>query len=144
MVHCITRYDPPSFLSSSKPSAPVHLRSSRMPVPKSSHQAKVTTILAELGISISRLVMPTAPNIARLETLQSAAVTVMDMKKTLDRIEQEIRILEAQLGTRNSEAPAGEEDVRQQSMDVGSSILAQKFGDKQAVRIFSFKKWAFD
>ena len=141
MVHCITRYDPPSILSSSKSSSPVHLRSSRIPVPKPSHHAKVTSILAELGISTSRLVMPAAPNIARLETLQSAAVTVMDMKKNLDRVEQELRILEAQLSTRDSEAPAGEEDGRQQSIELGSSTLAQKF---VAVRIFSFMRWTVE
>jgi len=135
MVHCITRYDPPSILSSSKPSSPVHLRSSRMPAPKSSHHARVTSILAELGISTSRLVMPTAPNITRLETLQSAAVTVMDIKKNLDRVEQELRILEAQLSTRASEAPAGEEDGRQQSMELASSTRVQKFAE---VRVFSF------
>ncbi|KAF8339079.1 uncharacterized protein EI90DRAFT_3279490 [Cantharellus anzutake] len=131
MLHCIVRYDPPSILSSTKSSAPVHLRSSRIPVPKSSHHSKVTTILAELGISTSRLVMPTATNIARLETLQAAAVNVMEMKKSLDRVEQDIRIMEAQLNVRDSEAPA-EEDGRQQSLEAGASTLAQKFVDKQA------------
>ncbi|KAF9513258.1 hypothetical protein BS47DRAFT_1317687 [Hydnum rufescens UP504] len=103
--HCIVRFDAPLTSVSSKSSTPAHLRSTRIPLPKTHLAPKTTTILAELGVSASRLVMPTRANIERLENLQTAAASLIEMKKNVDRVEQEIRVLQAQ-SMRASEVPS--------------------------------------
>lgn len=105
-------------------SQPVHLRSSRIPMPKQNLLPKITGILAENGISISRLVMPTKPNIERMEALQGAAAGLLEMKKNVDRVEQEIRTLKAQ-----RDAAEGSE-IPDQSEEAGD-------GNKHLVRLNS-------
>lgn len=75
---------------------PVHLRSSRMPVPKPNTAIRVTELLAELGVSTHRLVMPTRVNLEIYDGVLQAAAGLVDMKRQVDRVEQEIRTLKAQ------------------------------------------------
>jgi DNA methyltransferase 1-associated protein 1 len=100
VLHCITRGE---TVSSTAPStktahAPAHLRSTKLPTPKASIAPKVTALLGELGISPMRLVMPTKDNIQYLEGLLDAAAALIDTKKSVDRINQEIRTQQKLLG----------------------------------------------
>ena len=139
--HCIVRFEPPPTSMSSKSSTPVHLRSTRIPLPKTHLAPKITSILAELGVSNSRLVMPTRANIERLENLQTAAASLLEMKKNVDRVEQEIRVLQAQ-SMRGSEVPSavggptgGDDDSGTRGSAGPSSGGVQKLLDKRAVGI---------
>ena len=87
---------------------PAHLRSTKLPVPKASIAPKVSAMLGELGVSHTRLVMPTQANIARLEVLLDAAAMLIDTKKSVDRIDQEIRTQKKLLGLGGDENEAGE------------------------------------
>ncbi|KAF8592184.1 hypothetical protein K439DRAFT_1400961 [Ramaria rubella] len=114
-LHCITRGEP---VSSTAPStktahAPAHLRSTKLPYPKASIAPKVTALLTELGVSHTRLVMPTQQNIQHLEEVLDAAAVLIDTKKSIDRIDQEIRTQKKLLGIGGDEPPgdpAGAED----------------------------------
>lgn len=111
-THCITRTDNVLGTSTKSSSQPVHFRSSRIPIPKQNLLSKITAIVAENGISISRLVMPTKPNIERMEALQVAAAGLLDMKKNVDRVEQEIRTLKVQRdAVEGSEIPDQSEEA---------------------------------
>jgi DNA methyltransferase 1-associated protein 1 len=76
----------------------VHLRSFKLPAPKAALLPKVTQALTELGINHTRLVMPTRENCARLESLIEATTALIDTKKVVDRVEQDIRVLRVRLG----------------------------------------------
>lgn len=87
---------------------PAFLRSFKLPVPKAAIAPKVTAALAELGISHSRLVMPTRDNIALLESLLEATTALVETKRVVDKVEYDINVLKARLGMRESSegAPA--------------------------------------
>ncbi|KAA8893724.1 hypothetical protein FN846DRAFT_977628 [Sphaerosporella brunnea] len=63
---------------------------------KGATAAKVATALTQLGIA-PRLTMPTASAVQRYEQLQNAVGVLLDSKKLLDKLEQEARVLKAQL-----------------------------------------------
>ncbi|KIO31111.1 hypothetical protein M407DRAFT_221649 [Tulasnella calospora MUT 4182] len=109
-VHCLTQPTAPLTTSSltTKTHKPVHFRSSLIPQPKSSLKQKVNAAIQEMGVHPERLVMPTAANLEKLEGLQAAAGGLLDMKKALDRVEQEIRINKARL---RGGSEAGETDA---------------------------------
>jgi DNA methyltransferase 1-associated protein 1 len=83
-----------------------YLRSFRVPYPKAAVAAKVTQIASELGVSLSRLVMPTRDTLVAHEALLEAITSLVEMKKVVDRVDQEIRTAKIRLGMRESEAPA--------------------------------------
>ena len=91
------------------------LRSSKLPVPKANATIRITDILAELGISTERLVMPTRININMLEQVFNAAASVIEMKRQVDRVEQELRTLRAQ-GEGRSVEPALKRSGRSESV----------------------------
>lgn len=64
--------------------------------------------------------MPTRPNIQRLEELQQAAAGLLEVKKSVDRLELDIRMLKAQRESANG----GREDseMRDQSEDGEASM----------------------
>ncbi|KAG8975451.1 swr complex subunit [Tulasnella sp. 427] len=98
-VHCLTQPSAPLTTSSltSKTHKPVHFRSSLIPQPKTSLKQKINQVVQEIGVHPERLVMPTAANLEKLEALQAAAAGLLDIKKALDRVDQEIRINKARL-----------------------------------------------
>ncbi|KAG9317493.1 hypothetical protein JVU11DRAFT_1696 [Chiua virens] len=104
--HCIVRVEPSTSSTSTTKAThvPVHLRSFKLPVPKATIAPKVTQALTELGITHSRLVMPTRENCARLESLIDATTALIETKKVMDKVDQEIRVLKARLGIRESES----------------------------------------
>jgi DNA methyltransferase 1-associated protein 1 len=99
LTHCITRTDPPPTTAVATKAAhqPVFLRSFKLPAPKPALAAKIGQVLIEQGINHGRLVMPTKDNCTQLETLIEAASTLLEIKKGVDRVEQDIRVLKARL-----------------------------------------------
>lgn len=102
--HCIYRTDVVQTVAPATKAAhqPVYLRTSRLPAPKANIAPKITQVLAELGITHSRLVMPTRENCAQLEGLFDAAAALVDTKKVVDKVDQEIRVLKARMAGRAS------------------------------------------
>jgi DNA methyltransferase 1-associated protein 1 len=82
-----------------------YLRSFRVPYPKAAVAAKVTQMATELGITLSRLVMPTRDTLAHYEVLLEAFTSLVEMKKVADRVDQDIRTAKMRLGLRESETP---------------------------------------
>ncbi|KAJ7904687.1 hypothetical protein B0H14DRAFT_3079504 [Mycena olivaceomarginata] len=89
LQHCITRTEPPAAATSATKAAhqPAYLRSFKLPFPKAAIAQKVTQSLAELGVSHTRLVMPTQANVALLEGLLDATASLVDTKKVVDKVE---------------------------------------------------------
>ncbi|KAJ8582862.1 hypothetical protein M405DRAFT_749613 [Rhizopogon salebrosus TDB-379] len=108
--HCIIRVEPPPSSITKVTHVPVHVRTYKLPAPKAAILPKVTQALTELGINHTRLVMPTRENCGRLESLIEASAALIDTKKTVDRVEQDIRVLRVRLG-KQSEGP--EEDGKE-------------------------------
>ncbi|EMD41063.1 hypothetical protein CERSUDRAFT_80713 [Gelatoporia subvermispora B] len=108
--HCIVRTEVPATTSSSTKIAhqPVYLRSYKLPAPKMTAAPKIAQVLGELGISHTRLVMPTRDNCAQLESLLEAASALVETKKLVDKVDQDIRTLTARLSNRQSEDADGE------------------------------------
>lgn len=109
---------------------PVYLRSYKLPTPKSALAPKIAQVLAEVGISHTRLVMPTRDNSARLESLLEAATALVETKKQVDRIEQEIRMAQERLGQGSVEDDAegegeAEGEAEGDEMDVDEPAGAQ-------------------
>lgn len=50
----------------------------------------------ELGVNGEKLVMPTRSNVEELEGLFGAVTALVDMKRQVDRVSQEVRMLRAQ------------------------------------------------
>jgi len=101
-ARCIVRTPPViasngSHLAAKHPlHQPVCLRSSKLPIPRQNAAHRITEVLSELGISTQRLVMPTRGNIEEFDGLLVAAGALVDMKRQVDRVAQEVRTLRAQ------------------------------------------------
>ncbi|KAK9246116.1 hypothetical protein V1506DRAFT_536308 [Lipomyces tetrasporus] len=70
----------------------VYLRSTKISTLKPTVQAKVASILAELGIA-PKLAMPTAKVSDRCEALQQAINLLIETKKQADKLEHEVKVL---------------------------------------------------
>ncbi|KAF8238854.1 hypothetical protein L208DRAFT_1421112 [Tricholoma matsutake] len=109
VANCIIRTDPPSTTPVTKAAhQPAYLRSFKLPVPKAAIAPKVTAALAELGISHSRLVMPTRDNVAQLESLLEATTALVETKRVVDKVEYDINVLKTRLGMREGSGAEGE------------------------------------
>lgn len=67
-----------------------------MPIPKASSAIRITELLVEMGINPQRLVMPTRANLDAFDGVLQAAGGLVDMKRQVDRVDQELRTLKAQ------------------------------------------------
>lgn len=76
------------------------LRTFKIPYPKSALAGKVNQVITELNITLTRLVMPTRDTVAAYDSLLNAATSLVDTKKVVDTVEQEIRVTKARLGMR--------------------------------------------
>jgi len=76
--------------------APVYLRSSKLLIPRPSVALRITELVNELGISTQKLVMPTRSNLEEFDVLLIAAGALVDMKRQVERVGQELRMLRAQ------------------------------------------------
>lgn len=120
----------------------VSVRSSRILPPKSSIALRVATSLTELGLS-QRLIMPTKTNIDKFDALQTALGQMIELKKAVDRIEGEMRMMkkrkEGILGggtadaSQAGDAEGGETDGQARTRE-GSQIA-----DRQSERASSVK-----
>lgn len=126
LTHCITRTDVAPSTSTVTKAAhqPVSLRSFKLPAPKMAIAAKVTQLLTEQGINHARLVMPTRDNCAQLEVLIEAATGLLETKKVVDRVEQDIRVLKARLISKEGSLGAEENamDVDQETSGEGEAV----------------------
>lgn len=98
----IQRIPPPAgvaHVSGRTVHVPAYLRSTKLPAAKPSTQMRVQEVLREFGVNPNRLIMPTIRNVNRLESLMNATQALVDMKKQVDRVETEVRILKAQKET---------------------------------------------
>lgn len=125
LQHCIHRTEVPSGSSMKITHLPVYLRSWKLPTPKPSNAAKITQALTELGINYSRLVMPTRENVDQLQALYEAANALVDTKKVVDRVEQEIRVLQEKKSGRGSVS-------RSDTMDIDADAEADADVDAEA------------
>jgi DNA methyltransferase 1-associated protein 1 len=107
-LHCIQRADVATHAGTTTKAThqAAYLRSFRVSYPKAAVAAKVTQIAGELGITLSRLVVPTRDTLAAYDSLLEAITAVVEAKKVSDRLDQEIRTAKMRLGMRESEAPA--------------------------------------
>lgn len=124
LQHCITRTDVPSTGVATKAAhQPAYLRSFKLPTPKAAIAPKITQSLAELGISHTRLVMPTRENVQRLEALLEATTSLVETKRVVDKVEYDIQVLKNRLGLREqSQSVDGETKMEGgDPMDVNSS-----------------------
>ncbi|KAN0132550.1 hypothetical protein V8E53_009566 [Lactarius tabidus] len=106
-LHCIQRTDgtTPAGTTTKATHQAAYLRSFRLAYPKTAVAAKVTQITSELGVSLSRLVMPTRDTLMQHEALLESITALVEMKKVADRVDQEIRTAKMRLGMRESETP---------------------------------------
>jgi len=72
---------------------------------------KVIQALTELGINVTRLVMPTRDNVAHLDSLLEATTALVEMKKLVDKVEQDIRVAKSRLGRKGSEVTDADADA---------------------------------
>ncbi|KAF9821192.1 hypothetical protein IEO21_00800 [Rhodonia placenta] len=136
-LHFIYRTEvPPTTTSTTKAShQAAYLRSYKLPQPKITSAAKVAQVLGEIGISHGRLVMPTRDNCVQLESLLEAATALVETKKVVDKVEQDIRVLKARLGKRESEGAEdsfGTGEAAPTPMDV-DEVEAEADGRAQSV-----------
>lgn len=113
------------------------MRSFKLPVPKAAIAPKVTQALAELGISLTRLVMPTRDNVAQLESLLEATMALIEMKRVVDKVDYDIEVLRAQLGLKEGQE---NENSMTEGMDVDEKIVDSEAGkDGRAQSIVSVR-----
>ncbi|KAL1735974.1 hypothetical protein EV714DRAFT_199715 [Schizophyllum commune] len=130
--NCITRTEPSSSLPSTKAAhTAAYVRSYKIPVAKASMAQRVQEIMAELGLSAGRLVMPTAGNVAQMESLMDAIYVLIDAKKAVDKVEMDIKTAKERLSMRGSE---GADEGGDQLMHSRSQSVASGRGRKQARR----------
>ncbi|BGP04839.1 SWR1-complex protein 4 [Rhodotorula toruloides] len=90
---CVERHPAPSAVAPKASMWPsVAVRSSRLAPVKSGIAQKVAAALTETGLS-THLIMPTKTNIAKLDDLQAALSQMIELKKAVDRIQGEIRLV---------------------------------------------------
>ena len=101
--HFIIRTEPSGTTPATKAAhTPAYLRTFKLPSPKAAIAPKVAQALSELGISNNRLVMPTRDNVAQLEALVEATVTLLDIKKAVDKVDYDINVAKSRLGIKNN------------------------------------------
>ncbi|KAG2154956.1 uncharacterized protein EDB93DRAFT_1266060 [Suillus bovinus] len=124
--------EPPASSTTKITHTPVHLRSFKLPAPKAALSPKVTQALTELGINHTRLVMPTRENCARLESLIEATTALIDTKKVVDRVEQDIRVLRVRLGRASEGAEEDGKEGTPMEVDGGAGAGADIDADADA------------
>lgn len=99
--HCIHRLDTTSTTKAAHQA--IHIRTWKIPQPKSTLAPRIAQILSELGISSQKLVMPTRENVQMMDSLMQAASALAETKKQVDRVEHEIRVARKVLGMEEEE-----------------------------------------
>ncbi|TFK90862.1 hypothetical protein K466DRAFT_583325 [Polyporus arcularius HHB13444] len=137
-LHCIVRTEVDQTSSSTKAAhVPVHLRSYKVAQPKAALAPRVSQLLGELGISHTRLVMPTRDNLAKFAALIDAAQQLVEIKKAVDKHDQDIQTTKARLAALRGET-VEEGDAPETPMDVDDGAAdADGEGDGRAQSVMS-------
>lgn len=110
-------------------------------MPKAAIAPKITQALAELGISHSRLVMPTRENCAHLESILEATTALVETKRVADKVDYDIQVLKNRLGMRTSLGADGdnENSGNGSTMDVDETerVEGEAEGDGRAQSVVS-------
>ncbi|PPQ65952.1 hypothetical protein CVT26_010714 [Gymnopilus dilepis] len=126
LQHCITRTEvPTSGVATKAAHQPAYLRSFKLPTPKAAIAPKISQSLAELGITHTRLVMPTRENVQRLEALMEAATSLVETKRMVDKADYEIEVTKQRMALREpSQSGDGEGRVEGgDSMEIEGSQM---------------------
>jgi len=116
--HCIVRMDVPTSVTATKAAhQPAYLRSFKLPTPKAAIAPKVTLALSELGISHSRLVMPTRENVVQFESLLDAATALIEIKRLVDKADYDIKISRNRLESREKSQSVGDGEPKMENDD---------------------------
>ncbi|EAU84382.2 SWR1-complex protein 4 [Coprinopsis cinerea okayama7 len=95
--HCIIRTGDGSGTTKAA-HTPAFIRSAKIPwLKNNSLQPKIIQAFTEMGLSPSRLVMPTKENVAQLEALIEAVTAMVETKRHLDKVEYDIQVVKQQL-----------------------------------------------
>jgi hypothetical protein len=125
--NCITRTELPNTTSATKAAhQPAYLRSFKLPVPKAAIAPKVTQALAELGVSHTRLVMPTRDTVAQLDSLLEATMALIEMKRIVDKVDYDIQVLKSQLGMKEEQEG---DDAQGDTMDTDGGMAEGEAGE---------------
>lgn len=120
---------PSSGIATKAAHQPAYLRSFKLPTPKAAIAPKITQALAELGISHSRLVMPTRENAAHLEALLEATTALVETKRVVDKVEYDIQVMKNRLAIKE-QRESGEGDAEKGgNMDVDGSQAGEVEGE---------------
>ncbi|KAH9943165.1 uncharacterized protein BXZ73DRAFT_87558 [Epithele typhae] len=135
-LHCIVRTDT-DHPTTKAAHQPAHLRSYKIAQPKQGAQSRVPQLLGELGVTTGRLVMPTRDNLAKYAALVDAAQQLIELKKAVDKQEQDIRVSQARLATLRGEDAGGDsKEVPQTPMEIdnGADGEAEAEGEGESNR----------
>jgi len=128
--NCIVRTDVPTTTTATKAAhQPAYLRSFKLPTPKAAIAPKVTLALSELGISHSRLVMPTRENVAQFESLLDTATALIETKRLIDKSDYDIKVLRNRLGLREKSQSVGDARTKIENDDTMDIDYTQVDGD---------------
>lgn len=100
-----------------------------MPTPKAAIAPKVTLALSELGISHSRLVMPTRENVSQFESLLHATTALIETKRLVDKADYEIKVARNRLGLREKSQSVGDGETKIENDDAMDVDYNQGDGD---------------
>ena len=133
-LHCIVRTEVEQAAGSSTKAAhvPVHLRSYKLAQPKTAIAPRVFQLLGELGISHSRLVMPTRDNLAKFASLVDAAQQLVEIKKAVDKHEQDIKTSKARLAALRGENLEGGEGGEGDALGTPTPMDVDEGGEAEA------------
>jgi hypothetical protein len=127
--HCIVRTDVPTTTATKAAHQPAYLRSFKLPTPKAAIAPKVTLALSELGISHSRLVMPTRENVAHFESLLEATTALIEIKRLIDKADYDIKVSRNRLGLREKSQSVGDGEPKIENDDAMDIDYTQGDGD---------------
>jgi len=102
-----------------------------MPAPKATVAAKINQALAELGISASRLVMPTRDNMAQLEALIDLTAQLLETKRLVEKVEHDVAVLRNRVELRDEEDTLEAKMEGVDTMDVDSQTGADAEGETE-------------
>jgi len=136
--HCIIRTDVPSSGIATKAAhQPAYLRTFKIPVMKTAVQQKVQEAVAELGLSSSRLVIPTRENVAQLDATLEAMLALLETKRLVEKAEYDIQVLKKQLGLREQSTADGKgtisgmESVHVDYAPKGGDVVGETSGENE-------------
>ena len=114
---------------------PAFLRSYKIPTVRAAVQPRVAHVLSETGLLADRLVMPTLENVQLLEQLLNATTALVETRKVVERVEQDIRVYKERIALKEGRSLEGEdkkEDVDGQDDADGSGDDDDAEGEEDA------------